>query len=146
MVLPTLFQFYKSTIITRAFIILYNKRCSVSILQKYDYYFLNTELLCNLCGFNSTKVRLLLWTAESTTGEYRCFNSTKVRLLRRGCPAQARRRTFQFYKSTIITPKAKIINNLVELFQFYKSTIITAYLLSWRCKDKVSILQKYDYY
>ena len=96
------FQFYKSTIITlcrRAESLL----CLVSILQKYDYYFVQVQVVSDEDGFNSTKVRLLpdeevqhliaqlvfqfykstiitYWNIERRCYSL-CFNSTKVRLL-----------------------------------------------------------------
>ena len=120
----------------------------VSILQKYDYYIIVfSSMSIALSGFNSTKVRLLLYAGFISSSSHsvsilqkydyyhRClsysnerdgFNSTKVRLL----PISTSFNLnfflkFQFYKSTIITKSQHDTCPLHSLFQFYKSTIIT---------------------
>ena len=104
MALATLFQFYKSTIITGVFPLCF------SLIPQFQFYKSTIiTVMLNLAKEDESKISIL---------QKYDYN---IHLLKNPAPFTL----FQFYKSTIITCLKRLpsVNN--PEFQFYKSTIIT---------------------
>ena len=122
-------------------------RQSVSILQKYDYY--KTEAyFVPACdnSFNSTKVRLLLYSVQY------CYTFNAVSILQKYdyylllLLLLLLLLSFQFYKSTIITHKTCFKGIQIISFNSTKVRLLRNCTVTVNHFIFVSILQKYDYY
>ena len=118
------FQFYKSTIIT------HRRGAENERRTRFQFYKSTIITELNFDGLGLNYVSILqkydyYIDATSQAQASTSFNSTKVRLLLYG-----------------ESPRYKINS----AFQFYKSTIITVFAREVVPGDRVSILQKYDYY